>query len=51
MQYSLHWEIQTKFNNICEDVKSPNVIPVQRAFTCSKLIIETLGQGVKYVQS
>ena len=25
--------------------------PTQPAFTCSKLTIETLGQGVKYVQS
>ena len=25
--------------------------PSQRAFTCSKLTIETLEQGVKYVQS
>ena len=26
-------------------------IPTQPAITCSKLIIETLEQGVKYVQS
>ena len=28
-----------------------NVPPTQSAFTCSKLVIETLEQGVKYVQS
>ena len=26
-------------------------VPVQTAFTCSKLTIEALEQGVKYVQS
>ena len=26
-------------------------VPIQSAFTCSKLTIETLEQGVKYVQS
>ena len=26
-------------------------IPTEPAFTCSKLTIETLGQGVKYIQS
>ena len=25
--------------------------PVQQTYTCSKLVIETIGKGVKYVQS
>ena len=32
-------------------VKAINVLPSQPAFTCSMLTIETLEQGVKYVQS
>ena len=32
------------------DVK-PDSVSTQLAFTCSKLTIETLEQGVKYVQS
>ena len=29
----------------------PEGIKLQPTFTCSKLTVETLGQGVKYVQS
>ena len=34
----------------CEKIKGP-VVYTQPVFTCSKLTIETLEQGVKYVQS
>ena len=33
------------------DIKSIKLRIIQPAFTCSKLTIETLEQGVKYVQS
>ena len=29
----------------------PQILPTQLAFTCSKLTMEKLEQGVKYVQS
>ena len=34
-----------------EQVNAAELGPSQPAFTCSKLTIETLEQGVKYVQS
>ena len=34
-----------------EKVGFSNLVPTQPAITYSKLTIETLGQGVKYVQS
>ena len=34
-----------------KNILSAEVVGSQPAFTCSKLTIETLEQGVKYVQS
>ena len=39
-----HLVLNLKFSNL-------NILLTQRAFTCSKSTIETLEQGVKYVQS
>ena len=36
----------SRYNKIC-----PEWVATQPAITCSKLTIETLEQGVKYVQS
>ena len=36
---------------ILEKVGFSNLVPTQPAIAYSKLTIETLGQGVKYVQS
>ena len=38
-----------RISNLIDDIISS--VPSQPAFTCSKLTIETLEQGVKYVQS
>ena len=40
----------TTFNKLFYQASSSKYMFVQRPFTCSKLTIETLEQGVKYVQ-
>ena len=42
---------QPSTGNISMSLKLLNFHPSQPAFTCSKLTIEILEQGVKYVQS
>ena len=43
--------IFSRFLNCTNSIKSRKASHTQSAFTCSKLTIETLEQGVKYVQS
>ena len=41
----------TYTNDFCEDIENGSQKKPQPAFTCSRLTIETLEQGVKSVQS
>ena len=47
---AIQYTIEYKIGNKCLNFWNINVT-TQPAFTCSKLTIETLEQGVKYVQS